>query len=89
MDTIQTLLAGTEGAPLVLLVSLVLALWFLPALLALLFNRKHFRWILLACFPAGLSFIAWGGLLIWATTGKVAERYRRDQPRVCQQEQAN
>ena len=55
----------------------VFALWFLPAFAALFFNRKHFKMILLACIPAGFSFIAWGGVLIWATTGKVVEKYSK------------
>ncbi|RYV03841.1 hypothetical protein SOPP22_02185 [Shewanella sp. OPT22] len=50
-------------------------LWFLPALLALFFNRKHFKLILIACIPAGLSVIAWSALMLWATTGKVASKY--------------
>ncbi|MCL1095455.1 superinfection immunity protein [Shewanella kaireitica] len=50
-------------------------LWFLPALLALVFNRKHFKLILVACIPAGFSLIAWGGVLIWATTGKAVDKY--------------
>ena len=49
--------------------------WFLPALLALFFNRKHFKLILIACVPAGLSLIAWSALMLWATTGKVANKY--------------
>ncbi|RUO29720.1 hypothetical protein CWE12_07045 [Aliidiomarina sedimenti] len=55
----------------------VVALWFLPAVLALFFNRKHFKLILLACVPAGFSLIAWSGVLIWATTGKVVEKYSK------------
>lgn len=55
----------------------VIALWFLPAVLALFFNRKHFKLILLACIPAGFSFIAWSGVLIWATTGKVVAKYSK------------
>jgi hypothetical protein len=55
----------------------VVALWFLPAVLALFFNRKHFKLILLACIPAGFSLIAWSGVLIWATTGKVVEKYSK------------
>lgn len=55
--------------------SLAALLWFLPALLALIFNRKHFKLILFACIPAGFSLVAWSGLLIWAITGKVAETF--------------
>lgn len=55
---------------------LVLFIWFLPALIALFFNRKHFKLILLACIPAGLSLIAWSGVMVWAVTGKVVDKYR-------------
>ncbi|WP_228445563.1 superinfection immunity protein [Thalassotalea sp. HSM 43] len=51
----------------------MLVLWFLPALLALVFNRKQFKYILLACVPAGLSMLAWGGVLVWAVSGKIRE----------------
>jgi hypothetical protein len=43
---------------------------------AIFLNRKHAKYIVLACIPAGLSFIAWGGLMLWAATGKVFERYK-------------
>lgn len=68
----------SENYGLIAIVSIVaIALWFLPAFLALFFNRKHFKLILIACIPAGFSFIAWGGVLIWATTGKVVEKYKK------------
>jgi len=51
-----------------------LFLWFLPALLAFFLNRKHVKIIAAACVPAGFSFIAWSGLLIWAVTGKSVEK---------------
>ncbi|RLV60860.1 superinfection immunity protein [Parashewanella curva] len=53
----------------------VLVLWFLPAMLALIFNRKHFKLILLACVPAGFSVIAWSGVLVWAVSGKVVKKF--------------
>lgn len=53
----------------------VFILWFLPAMFALAFNRKHFKYILVACIPAGFSLIAWGGLMVWATTGKVFDKH--------------
>ena len=53
----------------------VFILWFLPAMLALLFNRKQFKLILLACIPAGLSLIAWSGVLVWSISGKAVEKY--------------
>ncbi|PCH59259.1 MAG: hypothetical protein COC19_07305 [SAR86 cluster bacterium] len=68
MEYIDKILASEYFA---FIVAGVVILWFLPAMLALIFNRKHFKLILLACIPAGFSVIAWGGVLIWATTGKV------------------
>lgn len=76
MEFISQQIASLQGASMVLIVGSALVLWFLPALLALALNPKHFKWILIACIPAGFSFIAWGGLMVWATTGKAVERYR-------------
>lgn len=75
MEFIDNILASDNYAFIGLLMIGVFIIWFLPAMLALAFNRKHFKYILLACVPAGLSFIAWGGLMIWATTGKVFGKY--------------
>ena len=75
MEFIEKILAQENFAFMVLLAIGVLIFWFLPAMLALIFNRKHFKLILLACIPAGLSFIAWGGVMVWATTGKVVDKY--------------
>ncbi|WP_231759236.1 superinfection immunity protein [Microbulbifer elongatus] len=47
------------------------AIWFLPSLLAIFFNRGHLGKIFLANIPAGLSWIAWVALLAWAATGKM------------------
>ncbi|BFM11048.1 hypothetical protein R50072_12010 [Simiduia litorea] len=76
MEFISQHFATLQGASWVLLLVSALLFWFLPALLALVLNRKHFKWILLACIPAGLSFIAWGGLMVWAATGRAVERHR-------------
>jgi len=75
MEFIDNIVASENYAFISLLMLAVVALWFLPAILALMFNRKHFKLILLACIPAGFSLIAWGGVLVWATTGKVVEKY--------------
>ncbi|WP_201276907.1 superinfection immunity protein [Microbulbifer sp. ALW1] len=48
------------------------AVWFLPSLLAIFFNRGHLGKIFLANIPAGLSWIAWVALLVWACTGKMS-----------------
>lgn len=75
MEFIGKIFESESYGMIVILVSVVIVLWLLPAVLAFFFNRKHFKLILLACIPAGFSFIAWGGVLVWATTGKVAEKY--------------
>lgn len=75
MEFVDNILASDNYLFLALLAIAVVFLWFLPALLALVFNRKHFKLILVACIPAGFSLIAWGGVLIWATTGKVVDKY--------------
>ncbi|MFD1217074.1 MULTISPECIES: superinfection immunity protein [Microbulbifer] len=54
------------------LVVLFFAIWFLPSLLAIFFNRGHLGKIFLANIPAGLSWIAWVALLVWASTGKMS-----------------
>lgn len=76
MEYFSQVVANFDGHSAIAVVVGLLALWFLPALLALVFNRKQTKWIALACIPAGLSFIAWGALLVWATTGKVVARNR-------------
>lgn len=70
----QSLASGNYGM-IWLVIAVILVFWFLPAFLAFFLNRKHFKLILLACIPAGLSFVAWGGVIVWATTGKVVEKY--------------
>ena len=77
MEILERLFASGNYGMLAIAGIVAVALWFLPALLALLFNRKHFKLILLACVPPGLSFVAWGGVLIWATTGKVVDKYSK------------
>lgn len=73
-EQIQQLLSG-QSVSLVIIFSLaILLLWFLPAILATFLNRKHFKKILVACIPAGLSFIAWFALIGWAITGKLTEK---------------
>lgn len=50
-----------------------LAVWFLPSLLALVFNRRHAGKIALLNVPAGFSVIAWVALLVWAVTGRLGD----------------
>ncbi|MDO6568989.1 superinfection immunity protein [Alteromonas sp. 1_MG-2023] len=75
MEYIDSILASDNYAFIGFVLVGVFILWFLPALLALVFNRKHFKYILLACIPAGFSLIAWGGVMVWATTGKTIGKY--------------
>ena len=51
-----------------------IAVWFLPSLLALVFNRQHAGKIALLNIPAGFSWIAWLALLVWAVTGKLSNK---------------
>jgi hypothetical protein len=57
------------------LIPLVLFVWFLPVILAAFLNRPHLKYIAIAAIPAGLSFIAWGALIVWACSGKVSGRF--------------
>ena len=50
-----------------------LAIWFLPTILASIFNRQNLGKIFIANILAGLSWAAWGALLVWASTGKVTK----------------
>jgi hypothetical protein len=52
---------------------LVLLVWFLPTLLAMIFNRQHLGKIAILNIPAGISWLAWGALCIWAATGKLSK----------------
>lgn len=81
MDTInQFIVAFTEAwqqADLLFLLGfglLFLAVWFLPSLLALAFNRQQAGKIALLNIPAGFSWIAWVALLVWAVTGKLSNK---------------
>ncbi len=77
METLTLMLQQFQHAPLViwlLVIPLTLVVWFIPSILALFFNRKHLKLIMLANIPAGFSFIAWGACIVWAVTGKMANR---------------
>lgn len=75
MEFFDNLFTEYDGITLILIIFAIVLVWFLPALLALIFNRKHVKYIFLACIPAGLSFIAWGAVLVWAVGGKAAGKY--------------
>ncbi|GGW87362.1 superinfection immunity protein [Alteromonas halophila] len=75
MTDFLTQLQSVSGLQLLLLSALVAVVWFLPAGLALLFNRKQAKLIAVACVPAGLSLVAWSALLVWSVTGRAVEKY--------------
>ena len=77
MDALSQFFATTDPMLLMVVGALVLLTWFLPALVALVFNRKQFKLILLACLPAGFSLIAWSGVMVWALTGNMVNRFRK------------
>ncbi|WP_406828760.1 superinfection immunity protein [Microbulbifer sp. ARAS458-1] len=76
------LLAQMDPVQTVGFVIFFFAIWFLPSLLAIFFNRGHLGKIFLANIPAGLSWIAWVALLVWAATGKMsgklAKKYKAE-----------
>ena len=77
MDALSQFFATTDPMLLMVVGALVLLTWFLPALVALVFNRKQFKLILRACVPAGFSLIAWSGVMVWALTGNMVNRFRK------------
>ncbi len=81
METVQqffdTFVQAWQQADLVFLVgfgTLFLLIWFLPSLLAFVFNRQHAGKIALLNVPAGFSWIAWVALIVWAVTGKLSDK---------------
>lgn len=77
MDVLTQYFATSDPMLLTTVGALVLLMWFLPALVALVFNRKQFKLILVACVPAGFSLIAWSGVMVWALTGNMVNRFRK------------
>lgn len=70
-----TRLQDVSAVELIVICAAVAVLWFLPAILAMIFNRKQAKLIALACIPAGFSVIAWTAVLLWSVTGKAVEKY--------------
>lgn len=77
MEFINQFIGTATPLQLTFIGTCVLLVWFLPALVALLFNRKHAKLILIACVPAGLSVIAWSGVMAWAITGNMLNRFNK------------
>lgn len=75
MNEFFTRLQDVSAPELIIVCAAVAALWFLPAFLAMIFNRKQAKLIALACIPAGFSVIAWTAVLVWSVTGKAVEKY--------------
>ncbi len=74
IETFSSAWQQADWVFLVLFGLLFFAVWFLPSLLALLFNRNHLGKIALLNVPAGFSVIAWGALIVWAVTGKLGDK---------------
>ncbi|MEE2025396.1 MULTISPECIES: superinfection immunity protein [Alkalimonas] len=77
MGTIENFFATIQqmnAVTLLLFGLFFLLVWFLPSLLALLFNRQHAGKIALLNIPAGFSWIAWVALCVWAVTGKLGDK---------------
>ena len=88
MDTINeffSTLQNLNGLQIGLIITAVAIVWFLPAMIAAVLNPQHAKYILIACVPAGFSLIAWSGLIVWACTGKVFDKYK---DKVTQQQQS-
>lgn len=79
METLNQFFASFENLSVsaMLLIFLAVAIvWFLPAMIAAVLNPAHVKYIAVACIPAGFSIIAWSGLMLWACTGKVFDKYK-------------
>lgn len=71
------LIEGSNTLEIIAIVFLILAIYFLPAVLAVFFNRKHLVKIAVLNVPAGFSVLVWLGLIIWAVTGKRREKMEK------------
>jgi hypothetical protein len=71
MAFFNELLETESTLSLVIICLFAFVFWFLPAFLAFFLNRKYFKIIALASIPAGLSFIAWIGLLGWSLSNHI------------------
>lgn len=69
--------AGSNPVEIIAVVLVILAIYFLPAVLAVFFNRKHLVKIAVLNIPAGFSVLVWLGLIVWAVTGKRREKMEK------------
>lgn len=70
----SSLIEGSNPLQIVAVVFVILAIYFLPAVLAVFFNRKHLVKIAVLNVPAGFSILVWLGLIVWAVTGKQQDK---------------
>ncbi len=75
MNEILTKMDNASALQWSFIIMLMVIVWFLPVLLALIFNRRQAKLIAIACVPAGLSVFAWSAVLFWSVTGKAVEKY--------------
>ena len=75
MNEVLTQFENASALQWTFVIALMGLVWFLPALLALVFNRGQAKLIAIACVPAGLSVFAWSAVLVWSVTGKAVEKY--------------
>ncbi|WP_212747712.1 superinfection immunity protein [Pseudoalteromonas aurantia] len=78
LDLIINTITSMNPMSAALFLVLFLCVWFLPTILAAFFNRKNLVKILVANIPAGLSWAAWGALLVWAFSGKIQGGLKKD-----------
>jgi len=72
----DALLNGFRDIPpefLIPFIVFVVVLWFVPTLIAVFRNRANLGKIAAVNVPAGMSFVAWGALIVWAISGKGTE----------------
>lgn len=79
MEYVNQLLDSATPLQFAVMALILFLVWFLPAIVALFFNRKHVKLIAVACVPAGLSVIAWSGLMVWAVTGNMLKQFNKQE----------
>lgn len=71
------LMEGSNAVEIIGVLLLIIAIYFLPTLLAAFFNRKHLVKIAVLNVPAGFSILVWLGLILWSVTGKRREKMEK------------
>ena len=70
MEEIQKLFETQNIAIVLLAISAITFIIFIPGMVALFRNPKRAKLIFVACVPSFFSFWLWLGLLVWALSGK-------------------